>query len=169
MSVIIPADATDAFSHLFMIGLASILEDADAERICVFRWKDTLQAFELKTNDDLDVDQMSEVVHAHAKRWSQSLPLTSENDYTVAGEDDKPSKTLHATMSPRLSNLGVPFGWEKLQKDRESAVDAMQTAGDYRYFGALGQPSYWSGKKNKDALLSDNGASRWEMVTRNQG
>ena len=31
MSVIIPADATDAFSHLFMIGLASILEDADAE------------------------------------------------------------------------------------------------------------------------------------------
>ena len=84
MSVIIPADATDAFSHLFMIGLASILEDADAERICVFRWKDTLQAFELKTNDDLDVDQMSEVVHAHAKRWSQSLPLTSENDYTVA-------------------------------------------------------------------------------------
>lgn len=48
MSVIIPADATDAFSHLFMIGLASILEDADAERICVFCWKDTLQAFELK-------------------------------------------------------------------------------------------------------------------------
>ena len=45
----------------------------------------------------------------------------------------------------------------------------MQTAGDYRYFGALGQPSYWSGKKNKDDLQSDNGASRWEMVTRNQG
>lgn len=169
MSVIIPADATDAFSHLFMVGLASILEDADAKRVCAFRWKDTLKAFELKTNDDLDVGQMSKVVHAHAQRWSQSLPLTSENDYTVAREDDEPSKTLHATMSPRLSNLGVPFGWEKLQKDRESAVDAMQTAGDYRYFGALGQPSYWSGKKNKDNLQSDYGASRWEMVTRNQG
>ena len=169
MSVIIPADATDAFSHLFMVGLASILEDADAERVCAFRWKDTLQAFELKTNDGLGIDQMAEAVHAHAKRWSQSLPLTSENDYTVVDKDTKPSQTLHATMSPRLSNLGVPFGWEKLQKDRESAVDAMQTAGDYRYFGALGQPSYWSGKKNKDDLQSDNGASRWEMVTRNQG
>ena len=168
MSVIIPADATDAFSHLFMVGLASILEDADAE-VCAFRWKDTLQAFELKTNDGLGIDQMAEAVHAHAKRWSQSLPLTSENDYTVVDKDAKPSQTLHATMSPRLSNLGVPFGWEKLQKDRESAVDAMQTAGDYRYFGALGQPSYWSGKKNKDDLQSDNGASRWEMVTRNQG
>lgn len=169
MSVIIPADATDAFSHLFMVGLASILEDADAERVCAFRWKDTLQAFELKTNDGLGIDQMAEAVHAHAKRWSQSLPLTSENDYTVVDKDAKPSQTLHATMSPRLSNLGVSFGWEKLQKDRESAVDAMQTAGDYRYFGALGQPSYWSGKKNKDDLQSDNGASRWEMVTRNQG
>ena len=82
MSVIIPADATDAFSHLFMVGLASILEDADAERVCAFRWKDTLQAFELKTNDGLGIDQMAEAVHAHAKRWSQSLPLTSENDFT---------------------------------------------------------------------------------------
>ena len=116
MSVIISADATDAFSHLFMIGLASILEDADAERVCVFRWKDTLQAFELKTNDDLDIGQIAEVVHAHAKRWSQSLPLTSENDYTVAGEDDKPSKTLHATMSPRLSNLGVPLDGKNCRK-----------------------------------------------------
>ncbi|WP_281775778.1 hypothetical protein [Bifidobacterium ruminantium] len=169
MSVIIPADAADAFSHLFMVGLASILEDADAERVCAFRWKDTLQAFEMKTNDDLDIGQIAEVVHAHAKRWSQSLPLTSEDDYTVADENAKPSKTLHATMSPRLSNLGIPLGWEKLQKGREAAVDAMQTAGDYRYFGALGQPSYWSGKKNKDELQSDYGASRWEMVTRNQG
>ena len=169
MSVIIPADATDAFSHLFMVGLASILEDADDERVCAFRWKDTLQSFELKTNDDLDIGQIAEVVHAHAKRWLQSLPLTSENDYTVANENAAPSKTLHATMSPRLSNLGVPLGWEKLQKDREAAVDAMQTAGDYRYFGALGQPSYWSGVGNKGKLRTDNGASRWEMVTRNQG
>ena len=31
MSVVIPANATDAFSHLFMVGLASILEDADSD------------------------------------------------------------------------------------------------------------------------------------------
>ena len=62
MSVVIPANATDAFSHLFMVGLASILEDADSDRVCLFRWRDTLQAFELKTDDGLDIERMSEIV-----------------------------------------------------------------------------------------------------------
>lgn len=168
MSVVIPANATDAFSHLFMVGLASILEDADSDRVCLFRWRDTLQAFELKTDDGLDIERMSEIVSEHAQRWSQSLPLTSENDYTVTKESDIPGETFHATMSPRLSSLGVPCGWHKLQEDREAAIDAMQTAGDYRYFGALGQPSYWSGEQS-GKLRSDFGASRWEMVTRNKG
>lgn len=168
MSVIIPADATDAFSHLLMVGLASILEDADADRVCAFRWLDDLQSFEMETNDDLDIDQISKIVSEHAARWSQSLPLISQDDYTIACESDKSSGILHATMSPRLSNLGVPCGWKKLQKDREAAIDAMKTFGDYRYFGALGQPSYWSGEQNH-SLRSDFGASRWEMVTRNKG
>lgn len=127
MSVVISADATDAFSHLLMVGLASILEDANPDRVCLFRWLDDLQAFEIKTNDDLDIDQISKVVSEHAKRWSQSLPLTSQDDYTVSNESDKPSGAFHATMSPRLSNLGVPYGWEKLQRNREAAVDAMET------------------------------------------
>lgn len=169
MSVVISADTTDAFSHLLMVGLASILEDANPDRVCLFRWLDDLQAFEIKTNDDLDIDQISKVVSEHAKRWSQSLPLTSQDDYTVSNESDKPSGAFHATMSPRLSNLGVPYGWEKLQRNREAAVDAMETFGDYRYFGALGQPSYWSGEQTNHSLRSDFGASRWEMVTRNKG
>ena len=168
MSAIISADATDAFSHLLMVGLASILEDADATRVCSFRWLDDLQSFEMRTNDDLDIEQMSKIVSEHARRWSQSLPLISQGDYTVADESDTSSGAPHATMSPRLSNLGVPCGWEKLQRDREAAVNAMKTFGDYRYFGALGQPSYWSGEQNH-SLRSDFGASRWEMVTRNKG
>lgn len=168
MNTIIPADATDAFSHLLMVGLASILEDADSGRFCSFRWSDDLQAFEIKTNDDLNIDQISEIVSEHVKRWSQLLPLTSQGDYTVSNESDRANGTLHATMSPRLSNLGVPYGWEKLRRDREAAIDTMETFGDYRYFGALGQPSYWSGEQNH-SLRSDFGASRWEMVTRNKG
>lgn len=50
MSVVISADATDAFSHLLMVGLASILEDANPDRVCLFRWLDDLQAFEIMFN-----------------------------------------------------------------------------------------------------------------------
>lgn len=168
MSVKFSADASDAFSHLLMVGLASILEDDDTARCCRFRWLDTLRAFEFETSDELNIDQMAAIISEHAKRWAQSLPLNSEDDYTIVSESNTSGKTLHATMSPRLSGLSVPCGWRKLQKDREAAIDSMRTFGDYRYFGALGQPSYWSGEQSHK-LRSDFGASRWEMVTRNRG
>ena len=45
MSVKFSADASDAFSHLLMVGLASILEDDDTARCCRFRWLDTLRKY----------------------------------------------------------------------------------------------------------------------------
>lgn len=168
MVIPIPADITDAFSHLMMVGLASILEDDDSERCCMIRWIDFRQA-ELITSDDLDMKAVSVIVSNHAKRWSSLKALRSRGEYTFSAEPgDGKGSSPHATMSPRLSALGVPGGWEKLSQDRESAIDNLETWGDYRYFGALGQPSYWSGERNKK-LWSDAGASRWEMVTRNQG
>ena len=111
MSVVIPANATDAFSHLFMVGLASILEDADSDRVCLFRWRDTLQAFELKTDDGLDIERMSEIVSEHAQRWSQSLPLTSE------------------TVDPH-SNMAIVNRWKKtsfLQNLKDNGKHPFQT------------------------------------------
>ena len=152
MSVIIPADATDAFSHLFMIGLASILEDAGVERVCTFCWKDTLQAFELKTSDNLDIVQMAEVVHAHAQRWRQSDWLKTKGVYS--------GKAEQSTMAPELNVLDT--AWCQLRNDRESITDRFETFGDYRYFGAIGQPAYWLEK-------SKYGSSRWEMHLRTSG
>ena len=108
MSVKFSADASDAFSHLLMVGLASILEDDDTARCCRFRWLDTLRAFEFETSDELNIDQMAAIISEHAKRWAQSLPLNSEDDYTIVSESNTSGKTLHATMSPRLSGLSVP-------------------------------------------------------------
>ena len=165
--ITLPADITDAFDHLMLVGLASILEDDPAaNRTCLLRWRDARAAV-LSTSDNLDIASMAAVVGRHVRRWAQSVWLKSEGDYTV--QDGERQSNLHATLSPRLSGIQEPDGWRRLQRDRQDAIDALQTIGDRRYIGALGEPSYWSGQKGNKSLQSDYGASRWEMVTRTQG
>ncbi|MBM6707007.1 hypothetical protein H6A68_08150 [Bifidobacterium pullorum subsp. saeculare] len=165
--ITLPADITDAFDHLMLVGLASILEDdAESERVCRLLWCDTRVAA-LSTSDDLDIASVASVVGQHVRRWAQSTWLESEGDYTA--KDGERQSNFHATLSPRLSGIQEPDGWRRLQHDRQAAIDVLQTVGDQRYVGALGEPSYWSGRKGDKSLQSDYGASRWEMVTRNKG
>ncbi|MBW3083110.1 hypothetical protein [Bifidobacterium phasiani] len=165
--IVLPADITDAFDHLMMVGLAAILEDEpEADRTCSLRWKDMRSAV-LSTSDGLDVETVAGAVGRHARRWAQSAWLNFAGDYTTK-DDAQRKATQHATLSPRLSGIYEPDGWRRLQRDRWAAIDSLQTVGDRRYVGALGEPSYWSGRSGKE-LRADYGASRWEMVTRNKG
>ena len=95
--------------------------------------------------------------------------LQSRGDYTVSGARDAgKGSSMHATMSPRLSALGVPGGWEKLSQDREARLTTCE-------LGAItGISGHWANLRTGQVngvkkLWSDAGASRWEMVTRNQG
>lgn len=163
MSITIPVDIHDAFSHLFLVGLASIVEEEQPGTYCSLRWEGTGENATLLTSQPMQLEDISACVLSHAQKYSKLLAMTSDGKYD--------GKTPHATMSPRLSNITEPEGWKSLQHDREAAIDGLQTIGECRYFGSLGQPSYWSGRVSgsSHALQSDYGASRWEMVTRNKG
>ncbi|MCI1984817.1 MAG: hypothetical protein LKJ47_08665 [Bifidobacteriaceae bacterium] len=150
----LPVD--EAFSHLFLLGLASILEDADktSARTCSLQWVNRMQA-ELRTNDDtpLTLTECSETVLRHAQRWNDSEWLS-------------PALSARQKVAEKLADREA---WERLQRGREAAIDMLQTPLDRRYIGALGEPSYWSGSLESNGYSTDNGASRWEMVTRNRG
>jgi CRISPR-associated protein Csb3 len=165
----------EAFSHLFLVGLASILEDEFVGRTCSLRWIDRGHA-EIETNDEIAVSCYAEIVLKHAKRWSDSFWLHSSGIYNSESErkvkdsgGSKESLLKHATLSPRQGTPDTREMWQRLQLDRRLAIDALQTPLDRRYIGALGEPSYWSGDMNAQGYTPDRGASRWEMVTRNRG
>lgn len=148
-----------AFTHLMAIGLALILEDADAERWCDVRWRDA-DTIVVRTSDGLSWNEAAETVKAHAERWSESAWLSARGEYAKGA--------IRSTMAPRLGSPSDQ-GWMKLERDRERCVDRLNTALDLRYVGALGEPSYWSGDCTAQGYTPDRGASRWEMVTRNRG
>lgn len=166
MSVLrIPADYDDAFSHMLGFGLASILEDAVEDRICRLWWsgRHTLM---VETNDEITEMECAHIVRAHAERWHKSQWLNARGSYN--GKE----KTV-ATLSPHIGKVIGREGWRTLEDDRSRAIDALQTALDERYIGALGEPSYWSLKRTKsfsnigpEDIMQDDGASLWEMTYR---
>ncbi|PLS31247.1 hypothetical protein Uis1B_0991 [Bifidobacterium margollesii] len=151
----------DAFIHLLLVGLASILEDADNQRTCMIWWKNRGTAV-IRSNDDLSWEGCAAIVQAHAKRWKDSPWLNASGAYSD-GEKE------YATLSPRFKAPSSPDKWRLLERNRTRAIDTLQTGLDRRYVGALGEPSYWSGDLTANGYTPDRGASRWEMVTRNRG
>lgn len=163
----------DAFAHLLLVGLASILEDSSPERECEIWWRDYEHAC-VRINDDLDWLGVARIVRKHATRWHESVWLkasgvysTDESGRTGGGSASKVSPS-RATLSPRLGTPSSRKRWESLQHDRIEAIDVLQTVLDRRYVGALGEPAYWAGIGNP-GYTPDRGASRWEMVPRNRG
>lgn len=147
----------DAFIHLLLVGFASLLEDADDQRTCLIWWKNRGTAV-LRPSDDLSWEDCAAIVQAHAKRWRGSPWLNASGAYSDG-------KKKYATLSPRFKTPSSPDKWRLLEQDRAQAIDTLQTGLDYRFIGALGEPSYWSSKSAK----SDVGASQWDMTPRNGG
>ena len=162
MELIIKGRYDDAFAHMLLVGLASIVEDADPQRICELRWRDRDHAA-LCTSDDLTWEDCVAIVHDHAARWLASKWLNAKGAY------DRSGSSVRATLSPRLGMPKPREGWTLLHHDREQAIDALLTPLDHRYIGSLGEPSYWSGDVASNQYDPDRGASLWEMVTRNKG
>jgi CRISPR-associated protein Csb3 len=74
-------------------------------------------------------------------------------------------------MSPRIKPRSSDAAWRALASRRRSVIDE-QTAHrlwlDLQMIGALGEPAYWRFNRQRQRL-PDDGASRWEMKTRNRG
>ena len=159
--LVISGREDDAFTHLLLVGLASILEDdADANLECRIQWRELTEATITVNRDSFGWMDCAHIVQAHAKRWLDSDWLNDKGSYTK-GKDKSP-------LNPRLGTLSDE-NWPRLQKDRQSAIDKLETALDRRYIGALGEPSYWSGKSKMKTDHQYFGSTRWEMTPSNSG
>ena len=158
----LPGDIHVALSHLAAYGLAGILVSSDASEVTV-SWTASLDSRAVVNAPGLDPNGIAATVQGHARRHAAA-------DSWTAATADIAGATV-GRLSPRIKPPPNDDAWLDLVRLRREAIDA-ETAGrrwlDLAMIGALGEPAYW----RFDAQAKrrpDEGASRWEMKTRNHG
>jgi CRISPR-associated protein Csb3 len=154
---------TDAFTHFYVGGLASIIDSRVSESVIV-HWIDSETASLELHGGNLDLATAAGLVHTHAREHAENSWVTEVKDLSFSGQ--------RAPMSPRLGRPESPADWAQLQQARFDAIEGLSNTAsdvlDWRLLGALGEPAYWciDGTGKFDV---DQGASPLEMKARNNG
>ena len=158
----LPGDVHVAFTHLAALGLGSILEDAGCRGVGI-HWTGSLDARPLLTAPGLDWDVAARSVREHAVAHAAPDDWTAATVGGVAGGA--------GLMSPRIKPPTHEDGWVALVEERRSVIDRQMRSRhllDLALIGALGEPAYWR-VDTEGVRRPDEGASRWELKTRNRG
>lgn len=162
-------DIRVAFSHLAAVGLATILDESGVERVTLF-WTGALEARAIVGGDGLDWNGAAKAVHA------QAAAHTADDDWTAA--TTAMGTAVVGLLSPRIKPPADDAAWVAFAEQRRTAIDEQLHARRYldlAMIGALGEPAYWRFDDSRGPRgqgrdrRPDEGASRWEMKTRNRG
>lgn len=157
----LPGDVRVALSHTAAYGLAAILDAAGVPDVRI-GWTTSLDSRAVVSAPGHNPDDIAAVILDHARRHA------ANHDWTAATVE-VPGGTA-GRLSPRIKRPADGDAWLDLVRLRRETIDAETVAGhwlDLAMIGALGEPAYWLvDVKN---MRPDNGATRWEMKTRNAG
>ena len=158
----LPGDIHVALSHAAAYGLAAILEASGAPGVTI-SWPSSLNSRAVVSAPGGDPDGIAATVLHHARAHAASESWTAATVGVPGG--------IAGRLSPRIKQPADDDGWLELARLRRQTIDEETGARhwlDVRMIGALGEPAYWrfddQGKRRPD-----EGASRWEMKTRNAG
>lgn len=157
MRAVIGGSITSAVTHLAALGLAQIAVDAGCGGVRTW-WEDGRPA---SAHVSWDGDQaVGELLRTH-------VGVHARSDSWVSATFDHLGRTT-AVFSPRIKAPRSRDAWARLLSERRSLLDAVELSRlDCLMIGALGEQAYWLWDEAKG--FSDQGASRWEMKTRNRG
>lgn len=163
MSVIeLAGDISSAQTHFALYGLSKIARSVSEKQVLLAWTQDPKPKANLIV-EDLSIEVLSEQVIQIARNWSSSW--TKVRVEYGAGE--------FSPFSPRFKTIDqvkFPNDWPFHQETREYVLDELNKERDFlalEFIHALGEAAYWR-SDTKDPR-PDDGASRFEMKTRNKG
>ncbi|WP_182353195.1 hypothetical protein [Flaviflexus huanghaiensis] len=160
-TTIIHGEIDDLFSHMVLLGLASVVEDSGHSPVRLV-WTDEEQSA-LVAREGFGSNEIAQVVHAHA---ASHAARDSWLRHRFSFSKGAKSFTV-STTAPRTAGPEDPADWRRLDAVRQRSLESMPSALDHRFVQGLGYRSWWY-RRGKD-LRADVGANIWEMRTRNKG
>ncbi|WP_054952022.1 hypothetical protein [Flaviflexus massiliensis] len=151
----------DLFSHMALLGLSSILEDAKIGPIKL--WWDDDEKPNIQIPDTVDIMGISSIVRLHAESRSLDDSWIKET-FTI--QQDRKQSTI-SLLGPRTASPVTSRDWEALESKREASLDKIPNHIDLRLIQGLGYRSWWHRVGN--TTRADAGSNIWEMRTRNRG
>lgn len=155
---------TSALTSFAGLGMALMLEEAGIARVRL-GWTDATEPRLMISGEGVDDLGIAKIVHAHAARSA------TDDSWLEMSLEEKPWSSGTAVFSPRIKEAQSDEEWHYLQIRRSQGIDQVIEKSrqwlDLDFLGALGEPAYWRFRRNSPD--PDQGASRWEMKTRNRG
>lgn len=155
---------TSALTSFAGLGMALMLEEAGIARVRL-GWTDTAEPRLMISGEGVEDLGIARIVHAHATRSA------TDDSWLEMSFEEKPWSSGTAVFSPRIKEAQSDEEWHYLQIRRSQGIDQVIEESrrwlDLDLLGALGEPAYWRFRRNHPD--PDQGASRWEMKTRNHG
>lgn len=149
-----------ALSHFMLVGLATLV--AEETPNVRFWWRDGADPTPV-LESELSESDVGAVVRNHAIR------LSGDDSWLRATVDlDGTATTRRAVFAPRAKAPVSATQWRVYAGARDAVVlGSGASALDGRFIEGLGEPAWW--RVSDRESRPDDGASRWEMKTRNRG
>lgn len=160
----LPGRIESALAHFSLVGLAAILGN-EMERSPRLWWTDEARPQALVSHDGT-IESAASVVADHARRHVETLTWIR----AVIDGGRRGGASLFTARGgwPGSAKGATRQEWHEFAAQRRSArnelvIDPL----DEKLIAALGEPAWWrTGPRDE---RPDDGASRWEMKTRNRG
>lgn len=162
----IAGSITSSLTHFAMLGLAAIVESMGSTNVKLW-WDNPEDPHAVVDVDGLNEDQIaSEIIELAAKVCSQPSKGWSGRTIEIDGNE-------FSSISPRIKAIPPERidDWIRHADEKAEIIDSLELGErrlELQFIGALGEPSYWY-KSSNGQWQPDQGASRWEMKTRNRG
>lgn len=157
-------DVTSALTHFAAYGLALLVEEeieGASARLFFTQEAQPRAVVDLEGATPLDV---ARAVQKTAERWAQPESWVQE----LLDYPDGKKSALRSPFSPRIKGFEDEETWARHTAFRATHLDSLiDDRLALQFIHGLGEAAYW--RRESNSPRPDDGASRWEMKTRNRG